>query len=224
MALSPRTMQIESCRCNSVSFQDRVWEPHVCTMKRKWAYPQLRACKGSSLPKGAGTSSSEWGGGCRLACLLVWPHLLLSPVGRLPCPVCGPFFCAFSKIPLLGPITWSGRLGPILSCGVILYHRIFTPSLEALISCSAQVFWHLEHTMWSCSAWGSEGPTTCLHASSSQEVFSERWPLTVMRQCREASPEWIGGYSGSACFAVGDTMVLVSFGELHDPSLCTVLL
>ena len=137
------------------------------------------------------------------------------------------------------------RSSPVVWFRWLLYHHIFTPSLEALISCSAQVFWHLEHTVWSCSAWGSEGPATCLHASSTQEVFSERWPLTVMRQCREASPEWIGGYSGSACFAVGDTMVLVSFGELHDPrelwrkghcsvlpfpdfqtttSLCTVLL
>lgn len=119
MALSPRTMQIESCGCNSVPFQDRVWEPCVCTTKTKRAYPQLRACKRPSLPKGPGIYSSEWGGGCRLTCLPVWPHLLLSPMGRLPCLVCGPFFCAFSKIPLLGPVTWSGQSGPSLSCGVI---------------------------------------------------------------------------------------------------------
>lgn len=40
----------------------------------------------------------------------------------------------------------------------LLYRRIFTPSLEALISCSGQVFWHWEHTVWSCSAWGTRPP------------------------------------------------------------------
>lgn len=212
-------MQIESCRCNSVPFQDAVREPRVCIMKTKRAYPQLRACKGSSLPKGSGTHSSECGGGCRLACLPVWSLLLLSPVGRLPCLVCGPFFCAFSKIPLLGPISWSGQSGPSLSCGVIHMASV-SLYLHSFPWGSYFLFWTslltLEHTVV-LLCMRLPGPATCLHSSSTQEVFSERWPLVVMRQCWEDDPGGTGGCSGSVCFAVRDKMVLASCGELHDP-------
>ena len=59
----------------------------------------------------------------------------------------------------------------------LLYRSIFTPSLEALISCPGQVFWHWEHAVWSCSAWGTEAPLPACappaHRKSS--VSAGRW-------------------------------------------------
>lgn len=151
MALSPRTMQIELYRCNSVPCQDTAWETCECTVTRKQAtsiaYPQLRACRGSPLLEGSSTYSSEWVGAHRQPVSLS-DLIYLCPLWDTCLVLCVDLASmSSSRFPALAPSPGQDQAFPVAWFRWLLYNRIFSPTREALVSCSVQVFWHLEHTV-----------------------------------------------------------------------------
>lgn len=174
-----------------------MWEICVCTVKTEQAtsiaYPYLGACRHSHClrdplngwrPTGWLVSLSNLVYLCPLAqalCPSQWGTILVLCVDLAS--------LSFSGFPVL--VLSSGQDQAFLMAWFrwLLYNGVSSSTLEALVSCSIQVRWHLEHTVWSCSATRLRGPlATCLLCSSIQEAFSKWWPLMMMRQCwRERS-------------------------------------
>lgn len=198
MALSPRTMQIESCGCNPVPFQDRVWEP--CVHHEDEAGLPSAEPVASLTAKGARyipRNEVEAAGG--LSPCLTSPTSV--PMGQLALSGVWTFLLCILQDSPAWPVTWSGQSGPSLSCGVIQMASVVVFSLLPLRLLFPVLDRSFDTESTLCGLALREAPRPPLPVPLLQHTGSLqwRWPLVVMRQRREDHPGWAGGGPSSVC-------------------------